>query len=106
MKANTLPLKDRRTSIREMLSKAFSQECMVKVMQWRNSDSNRYYSLFAGTDLFGDRIIERHWGSSKTKQGQVMRNFVKDEEELNSMITKIDGLMQRRDLHGYEVIEA
>ncbi len=100
------PIQDkltRRERIEQLLLNAFTQEGVHKLLEWRNDDKERYYSLLAGKDLLGAQVLIREWGSSVTKQSQCLCSVVQP-EKVGEVVNLVDGILKRRSLNGYVLL--
>lgn len=94
----------RQKCIKHLLTEGFKFTGMTKVLEWYNDDTERFYKLLVGKDLFGDLIIERQWGSTKTEQCQQMRTTALP-EKVGEVVILVDGILKTRKAHGYELTE-
>ncbi len=100
------PIQDkltRRESIERLLLNAFTQEGIHKLLEWRNDDKERYYSLLLGKDLLGDYMLLREWASTITKQSQCLYLIVSP-EKVGEAVNLVDGILKRRSLNGYVLL--
>jgi hypothetical protein len=65
---------------------------------WENPENKRYYSAIISQDLFGEWILERHWGGNK-KRGRKVELPCSSYEEATKQLTRLQKIRKR---HGYQ----
>ena len=66
-------------------------------------DKQRSYRLLVGKDLFGQLIVERHWGSMVTRRGGFRRS-VHNPEDAATVRKLVLRTISTRGRHGYQMI--
>ena len=64
---------------------------MKQILYWERPEDGRFYEVYVGRDLFGDRLFIRRWGSLKSaRHGEKIAVLTRDDiKRLPSMISEI-----------------
>ena len=87
----------------ESLEKLFNLCGVSRLLIWRHQEKRRYYYLLVGTDLFGNWVVERQWGSSETSQGG-SKVALHEKGDLESVVLSIKSIIKDRASHGYTLV--
>jgi len=68
---------------------------------WINKEKRRYYKYIVYSDLLGDRILLRNWGSLDSKIGGTMSQVMVDSAQEQALICSI---RKKRLQHNYELV--
>jgi len=68
------------------------------VLRWVHPEKRRWYTVIATSDLFGDLVLIRSWGSLDNQRGGEMREILSSKEEIKDRL-RIIAKQRRR--HGY-----
>ncbi|WP_127472007.1 hypothetical protein [Thiomicrorhabdus aquaedulcis] len=103
METSTVLSQVKQDALTDLLLSGFKQPGLVKILEWKNNHTQRYYFVFAGTDLLGDRILERRWGSLSTRRaGQLIT--IHQENEMAGIVSTLRALLKTRARNGYKLI--
>jgi len=72
------------------------------LLHWRNQRNARYYTVSLQQDLFGDWALSLFWGKEGVKSRRVMHQPVESEKD---GLLAIGRISQRREAHGYELVD-
>ncbi len=73
---------------------------MTMLELWIHSGKRRYYKFVIYSDLLGDRVLLRSWGSLDSRVGGTMTQVISTTDEELSLI---DSIRKRRTQHNYEL---
>nr|BAL53142.1 hypothetical conserved protein [uncultured Gammaproteobacteria bacterium] len=68
--------------------------------RWIHPEKRRWYLVWVGLDLFGDRVLIRAWGSLDSRRGGEKREIPASEAEIDKRLHAIARQRRRR---GYVV---
>lgn len=72
-------------------------------MYWVNDEERRYYQAYITTDLLGDLVVVRNYGSLDTARGAIKTSAVNNQEEAKELLGEIAKTRKR---HGYDLIDS
>lgn len=68
---------------------------------WIHPKKRRYYKCVIYSDLLGDRVLLRNWGSLDSKVGGSMSQLINTQDEEQHLLSSI---RKRRLQHQYELV--